>query len=67
MFSIENQGNSVGKTKSEEKGKWVTWIPARDERETGLFLSLSLSLLAAVVFPATRPFPPFPAIDTQRE
>lgn len=45
----------------------VTWIPAREEREMGLFLSLSLlllslSLFAAVVFAARSPFPPFPAI-----
>jgi len=45
-----------------EKGE-KTWIPARDEREIGRFLSLSFSLLAAVVFAARSPFAPFPAID----
>lgn len=39
-----------------------TWIPAREDREIGLFLSLSLSLLEAVVLAAKSPFPPFPAI-----
>lgn len=48
--------------KKKKKQIIVTWIPARDEREIGLFLSLSLSLLAAVVFAARSPFPPFPAI-----
>lgn len=48
--------------KKKKKQIIVTWIPARDEREIGLFLSLSLSLFAAVVFAARSPFPPFPAI-----
>lgn len=41
-------------------GKRRTWRPAREERETGFFLSLSLSL---VDFPAViNPFAPFPDI-----
>lgn len=39
-----------------------TWRPAREDRETGFFLSLSFP--AAVVFAAKSPFPPFPAIFT---
>lgn len=44
----------------------ATWRPAREERETAFFLSLSLSLAAAaaVVFPpASKPFAPFPDIS----
>lgn len=41
----------------------VTWRPAREEREIGAFFPLSFSAdLAAVVFAASKPFPPFPAI-----
>ena len=43
----------------------ITWRPAREDLDVGLFLSLSLlaaTAAAAVVFPAKRPFPPFPAI-----
>lgn len=49
----------IGKNKTER----FTWIPARDDRETGFFLSFSLSLFAAVVLAAKSPFPPFPAIN----
>lgn len=38
-----------------------TCNPALEDLETGFFLSLSL--FAAVVFAAKRPFPPFPAIS----
>lgn len=47
-----------------------TWRPAREDLEVGLFLSLSLlaaAAAAAVVFPANRPFPPFPAICAPAE
>lgn len=47
------------------EGREGTWIPAREERETGAFLrslSLSAAAFAAVVFAASSPFPPFPAI-----
>lgn len=40
-----------------------TCNPALEDLETGFFLSLSLSLFAAVVFAAKSPFPPLPAIS----
>lgn len=44
----------------ERKGDLRTWRPAREEREIGFFLSLSL--LAAEVLPVINPFAPFPDI-----
>lgn len=41
-----------------------TWRPAREEREVGFFLSLSLLLAAeaAEFLPVIKPFAPFPDI-----
>lgn len=46
--------------KRERRRDLRTWRPAREEREMGFFLSLSL--LAAEVLPVINPFAPFPDI-----
>lgn len=59
------QGKRNGKDSTKGGGgvAQVTWRPAREDREMGAFFPLSFSAdLAAVVFAASNPFPPFPAI-----
>lgn len=59
----EGDDKSSGRTQRDrwKKKKKKTWSPAREEREVGFFLSLSLSLDAGV-FPVNNPFAPFPDI-----
>lgn len=57
-----NQFSKQESRKFREKKKERTWRPAREEREMGFFLSLSLLPFRFEDFPIIKPFAPFPDI-----